>query len=131
MNDAAPAPPPSRNEALILVRGLAGAIAGGVLGYFAFRFLSQQGFYGLMIPGLLVGLGAGWAAGQRSQVLGILCAVGGLALMIVAEWLRAPMAADKSLLYFVTHLHQMDGATVKIVMLVLGAAAAWWFGQGR
>ena len=42
-----------------------------------------------MIPGLLVGLGAGWAARQRSQILGIVCALGGLALMIVAEWLRA------------------------------------------
>jgi hypothetical protein len=131
MNDAATTVPPSRNEALILVRGIAGAIAGGVLGYFAFRFLSSQGFYGLMIPGLLVGLGAGWAARQRSQILGIVCALGGLALMIVAEWLRSPMLADKSLLYFVTHLHQMDGATVKIAMLALGTAAAWWFGRGR
>jgi hypothetical protein len=41
------------------------------------------------------------------------------------------MAADKSLWYFVTHMHQMDGAAVKFVMLALGVAVAWWFGKGR
>ena len=37
--------------------GLVGAIAGGVLGFYTFGWLSRQGFYGLIIPGAFLGLG--------------------------------------------------------------------------
>jgi hypothetical protein len=131
MNDASTNPPPGPNQPLILIRGIGGGIAGGVAGYFFFDFLADRNWYGLMIPGLLVGLGAGLAARGKSQILGVICAIGALGLMVVAEWLRAPMVKDDSLLYFVTHLHQMNNATIKFVMLALGAAAAYWFGQGR
>ena len=130
MNDAT-AKVPTPNQTFILLRGMAGAIAGGVAGYFLFDFLLGFRIYGLMIPAVLLGLGAGLAARGKSQVLGILCAIAGAALMIVAEWLRAPMVDDKSLLYFVTHLNQMDNPVTKFLMLALGIAAAWWFGQGR
>jgi hypothetical protein len=122
---------PAANQTLVLLRGVAGAIAGGIAGYFAFNFLAARGLYGLMIPGLLIGMAAGIAARGKSQALGIVCAAAALALMIVAEWHRAPMVKDQSLTYFVTHLHQMNNATVKFVMLALGTAAAYWFGQGR
>ena len=39
------------------VLGLVGAIAGGVLGFYTFRWLLGQGFYGLIIPGAFLGLG--------------------------------------------------------------------------
>ncbi|HEX5102637.1 MAG TPA: hypothetical protein VFV87_02425 [Pirellulaceae bacterium] len=131
MNDSSPAAMPPPSQIWPLVRGVGGAIAGGAAGYFVFRWLATNGFYGLMIPGLLVGLGAGLAARGRSHVLGVICAIAALMLMIVAEWLRAPMAQDPSLLYFITHLHQMDGAAVKFLMLAVRTAAAYWFGQGR
>lgn len=118
-------------QAATILRGLGGAILGGIAGYVLFRLLLAYGLYGLMIPGVVLGLGAGWSAGGRSRVLGILCGVLALALMIVAEWHRAPMIKDESLLYFVTHLHQLNGATLKLLMLALGTAAAYWFGQGR
>jgi hypothetical protein len=129
--NVAPAKAPASNQIFVILRGIAGAIAGGVVGYFLFDFLLGFRIYGLMIPAALLGLGAGLAARGKSQMLGILCAIAGVALMIVAEWLRAPMVDDKSLVYFVTHLHQMDNPVTKFLMLTLGTAAAWWFGQGR
>src|SRR6187401_3302157 len=104
---------PAANQTVVLLRGIAGAVAGGIAGYFAFNFLAARGLYGLMIPGLLLGMAAGITARGKSQALGIVCAAAALALMIVAEWHRAPMVKDQSLTYFVTHLHQMNNATVK------------------
>jgi hypothetical protein len=122
---------PSPFDPLLLVRGLAGAIVGGLVGYFAFRWLSKQGFYGPMIPGAFLGIGAGWAARGRSQLLGIVCGLAGLFLGVFSEWMRAPFVDDPSFTFFVTHLQQMDRATVKLLMIGLGGAAAYWFGQGR
>ena len=49
---------------------LCGAVAGGILGYFAFGWLLGQGFYALMLPGGLLGLGAGLAK-NRSVLLAV------------------------------------------------------------
>jgi len=121
------------NRALVLLRGIAGGAVGGVIGYFLFHWLLTKGFYALVMPGALLGLGAGLAARGRSVPLGAVCAVAALALAIFAEWSRpgGPFQADPSLLYFVTHLHHLDGAMVKYVMMGLGTACAYWFGQGR
>jgi hypothetical protein len=119
------------NSALIFGRGIIGAVVGGYVGYLIFRWLLAKGFYALVLPGAVLGLTAGFAARGRSQPLAIMCAIGALCLAIYAEWVRAPFAKDDSLLYFVTHLHQLDGAVVKYVMIGLGMACAYWFGQGR
>ena len=39
------------------VLGIVGAVIGGVLGFYTFRWLRGQGFYGLMVPGALIGSG--------------------------------------------------------------------------
>jgi len=130
--DAAPAYARRSNSALLLVRGIIGGAVGGAVGYFLFRWLLTQGFYALVLPGALLGLGAGLAARGRSQVLAIVCAIAALGLAIFAEWSHAPFKKpNDSLLYFVTHLHQLDGAVVKYIMMGLGTACAYWFGQGR
>jgi hypothetical protein len=129
MNDAPAKPPASPNQTLILLRGIGGAIAGGVAGYFLFVLLLRNGLYSSMIPGALMGLGAGLAARGRSPVLGILCAVVAIPLAIVGEWSVMPFRDDKSLAFFVTHVHELP--PLHLVMMALGAAAAWWFGQGR
>ena len=49
----------SKNDIL----ALAGAVIGGVLGYFGFLLLVEQGFYALALPGALAGIAAG-AEGQ-------------------------------------------------------------------
>jgi len=120
---------PQANAALVLLRGVAGAAVGGVVGYFVFRFLARQGLYGIMIPGALVGLGAGLAARGRSIVLGAICAVAAVGLAIYAEWSAFPFAKDQSFSFFLAHVHELRA--VKLVMMGLGAAFAYWFGQGR
>jgi hypothetical protein len=115
----------------VVLRGLLGALAGGAIGLFLFQWLARNGFYAMMIPGALLGLGSGLAARGRSLLLGILCAVAALCLSVYAEWVHAPFKEDGSFLFFLTHLHQLDGAAVKYVMMGLGALFAFWFGQGR
>jgi hypothetical protein len=128
--DLSPATRPIKPVDLLLyVRGLAGAAAGGLLGYFLFRWLYANGLYGLMIPGALLGLGAGLAARGKSVALGLICAAAGLALGIYSEWSIGRFKQDPSLLFFITHVHHLP--KVKLLMLALGSLAAYWFGQGR
>ena len=100
--------------------GLVGAVAGGVLGYYIFLWLVHQGFYGLMIPGGMLGLGCGLLSQHRSLIRGALCAVAGLVLGMYAEWhfewFRAP---NDNFAYLVTHIHQKGPVT--LLMLALGA----------
>lgn len=114
---------------LVLLRGLAGAFVGGIAGYYLFRWLASQGLYGIIIPGALVGVAAGLAAQGRSLALGILCALFALPLTIVAEWSAFPFVADDSLAFFVRHMHELR--SIKLAMMGLGVACAFWFGQGR
>ena len=122
---------PDRRFMLVIARGIAGAVVGGIVGYWIFRVLLGFGFYALVVPGALLGLGAGLAARGSSRFLGVLCAVAAFGLTVYAEWGHAPFRDDPSLLFFVTHLHRLDGGPVKYIMLVLGTACAYWFGQGR
>jgi hypothetical protein len=109
------------------VLGLVGAVAGGVLGYYIFLWLIDQGFYGLMIPGALLGLGCGLLSGHASQVRGVLCGIAAVFLGMFSEWHFKWFADDPSFGYLVTHFHQK--ATLTIVMLVLGAFFAYWLGK--
>src|SRR5262245_3206419 len=133
MSSAPTRPPPvaasladSPSPVLTILRGIAGAAVGGAVGYFLFRWLAQRGLFAHAVPGALLGLAAGLAAGHRSQILGIICAISAAILIVVAEWLRAPMVKDESLLYFALHLHQMNNAGVKLFMMGFGAACGYW-----
>ena len=112
-----------------LALGLIGAVIGGCAGYFAFFWIAKQGFYALVLPGGLLGLVAGLCARQRSQVLGILCGIGGLGLGLYTEWRFAPFIADESMRYFLTHVHQLKPLT--LVMLALGTFVSYWLALGR
>lgn len=129
MNNNDESAPPAPNQTHILLRGLAGAVAGGIAGYFVFVLLLKNGLYSSLIPGALLGLGAGWAARGRSAVLGIVCAVATAPLTVIGEWSVMPFIKDKSLAFFVSHLHELP--PLHLLMMALGIAAAWWFGQGR
>ncbi len=59
--------------------GLIGAVIGGALGYYIFMWIVDQGFYGLMIPGALLGLGCSLLSQHRSHFRGVICAAAGLA----------------------------------------------------
>jgi hypothetical protein len=114
---------------MLFVRGLVGAMLGGVIGYFVFRWLLQYGLYGLMIPGAALGFGAGLAARGRLPVLGIVCVVAAIGLGLFAEWSAFPFKKDPSFSYFVTHAHLLKAPT--LLMIGLGGVFAYWFGQGR
>ena len=49
--------------------GIVGGVIGGTLGYFAFFFFVQEGFYTLVLPGTLLGLGCGWLSGMKSKAI--------------------------------------------------------------
>jgi hypothetical protein len=124
-----PIPRANPTEPMLLIRGLAGGVAGGLLGYLLFRWLYSNGFYGVMIPGAFLGLGAGLAARGKSVPLGVICAIAALALGIYSEWSIGRFKQDPSLLFFITHVHHLPA--VKLLLIGLGSACGFWFGQGR
>ena len=122
--------PKSPTATLIgLFKGSGGAIAGGALGHFGFEWFTTMGFYSLILPGALLGLGFGLASQQRNFVFGIICAIAAMALGLFSEWSSFPFLADNSFSYFLRHLHQLKPITW--IMLVVGALLAFWFGKGR
>jgi hypothetical protein len=115
-------------DPLMLARGLGGAVVGGAVGYLVFRLLAQNGFYGILIPGALLGMGAGWAARGQSQLLGIVCFVLAVGLTLFTEW-HVMFAKNHSFLDFLSKIHTLS--TVRLIMLALGPVMAYWFGRGR
>lgn len=107
--------------------GLIGAIGGGVLGYYTFRWLEYHGFYGLAIPGAFVGLGCGLLAQHRSRVRGIACAVAALGLSLYTEWMHHYFLDDPSFVYMVRNIGKKD--TVTLLMIAVGTLVAYWTGQ--
>lgn len=102
---------------------LAGALAGGVLGYFAFRWIATQGYYALALPGGLLGLGAGYGK-NRSLTVAVVCGLAALALGVFAEWRFRPFVADESFSFFLRHL--TDLSPITLLMIALGAGIGFW-----
>ncbi|HEV2972685.1 MAG TPA: hypothetical protein VGY55_22145 [Pirellulales bacterium] len=102
---------------------LAGAIVGGTIGFFGFGWLLGQGFYALVLPGGLMGIGAGWVF-NRSIFVAIICGVTATALGLVAEWNFRPFNADDSLGFYFRHLGDLQPIT--FLMIVLGGAIGFW-----
>ena len=112
---------PAINAALTLI----GAAVGGIIGYVAFGWLLRQGFYAPAIPGLLLGIGGGLLAKQRSQVLAMICGVLAVALCLMAEWRHFPFVRDDSASYFLSHLADLKPLTM--IMIAVGGFTGFWF----
>jgi len=108
-----------KNDCLVL----AGALVGGLVGYVVFKWLLGQGYYGLMLPGGLLGMGAG-VFKTRTKAIAVVCGILALALGLLVEWNSFPFNADESLGYFVTHFYDLKPAT--LIMIALGAAIGFW-----
>jgi len=108
-----------RNNLLVL----AGAVIGGLIGHFAFLRLTHHGYYGLVLPGGLAGLGAG-VFKSRSVVISICCGILSLGFGIYSEWRYAPFLDDNSLSYFLIHLSQLSRTT--LIMIALGGIIGFW-----
>jgi hypothetical protein len=115
------------SRVLDVARGLFGAALGGALGYLAFGWLLKQGFYALMLPGVLLGVGCGLALKRRSLPLAIVCGVAALALGLFAEWKHAPFVRDGTFAYFIAHLQDLRPFT--LLLLALGAVGGFWFAR--
>ncbi|SRR5579871_4715719 len=106
----------------------AGAIAGAI-GYFLFMWICQQGFYALVLPGGMVGIGAGLVSRRRSIPLAVICGVGALALGMFTEWRWSPMRDDPSFSFFVAHVYWLQPIT--LIMIAVGVLLAAYLGFGR
>jgi len=102
---------------------LLGAVTGGFLGYVVFFWLAHRGLYGLVVPGGLLGLGAGLFT-TRSKYVAVICGLLALLLGFFTEWQFAPFVADEGLGYFVGHIHQLQPIT--LIMIAAGALIGFW-----
>jgi hypothetical protein len=105
------------------VLALCGALAGGALGYFAFFWAAAQGFYAIILPGALLGLGAGIVR-TRSLAVAVVCGLLATALGVFTEYRRAPFVADSSFPYFVSHLFDLKPLT--LLLIAVGGVIGFW-----
>jgi hypothetical protein len=112
-----------------MLAALAGAVIGGAMGYFAFIWIARQGFYALMLPGVLAGVGASLFVSDRSVPRGAFCGVFALGLGLFAEWRFAPFIKDPSLGYFLVHVHRLQPIT--LLMIAVGGVLGYWLAVGR
>src|SRR4051794_25852766 len=96
---------------------LAGAAAGGLVGYLATAWLAGQGIYMLILPGALLGFGAGWAR-NRSVGVAVLCGLLALALGVFTAWRVAPFVKDGSFGFFLRNIQHVE--PVMLIMIALG-----------
>ena len=102
---------------------LGGAVLGGLVGYFGFFWLTRQGFYGLVLPGGLLGMGAGIAT-CHSRWPSVVCGVSALALSLFTRWQFGHFDADVSFGYFLSHVYQLSPVT--LLMIAAGTAIGFW-----
>ena len=117
--------PPSPVAAIPL--GLVGAAIGGTIGYFAFFWLAEQGLYAIILPGAFLGLGSGVFSRGKVLLLGVICGLAALVLGVYTEWRFSGSGEDFA--QFVAQVHHLRPIT--IILIVLGAVFAFWFGEGR
>ena len=105
-----------------------GAVLGGVLGHYAFRWIHSQGFYAPMVPGGLLGLGCAAFSGRRSIVRGILCGAAGIGLGLFSRWTVDAGPNADSFKEFATHFYELSPIT--LALITLGGLIAYWCAQG-
>ncbi|MHC5538041.1 hypothetical protein ACYOEI_07385 [Singulisphaera rosea] len=108
-------------------RGLVGAVVGGVLGYKIFVWLADHQYYGLMIPGALLGLGCNVLSLHASRARGIACGIAAAVLSFYCEWVVAPFKIDDTFGYLVSHAYNLSPVT--LVMIAAGTGFAFWLGK--
>ena len=116
-----------RTRIVSTVLGMVGAAVGGLVGYLLFFWITRQGFYGLMIPGALLGLGCGLLARHPSIPRGVACGAAAVVLGLYTEWKFRPFVADDSFAYLLTHPQQLQPVT--LLMIGVGGLIAYWLGK--
>jgi hypothetical protein len=114
----------------ILISNLLGAIGaavGGAIGYLLFGWIATQGFYGIMIPGGLLGFGCGLLAWHKSELRGAACGLAAVVLGLYCEWKVFPFSKDGSLDYFIKHLDDLSLLTW--IMVIVGSVIAYYLAR--
>ena len=101
----------------------AGALAGGFVGYFGFFWIWNQGFYAMILPGGLVGVGAGFAK-NRSVWVAVVCGALAIALGLFTEWRFAPFIEGGSFKFFLLHIGDLNPVT--LLMIAFGGFIGFW-----
>jgi hypothetical protein len=100
-----------------------GAVLGGIVGYFGFFWIARQGFYAMVLPGGMIGVGA--ALGKSKSILpAILCCVAAVALGLFTEWQFEPFIANGSPGHFLGHITDLQPVT--LLMIAAGGAIGFW-----
>lgn len=117
----------NKNGGIQLAKGLAGAIVGAVIGSIVFYFLwSKFNIYAGVLPGAITGIVCSYASRIYSPILGIACVVMGL----IGTFLAQPrFAKDDSLMFLANNFFATP--TSQLVMIAIGLATAYYFGQGQ
>jgi hypothetical protein len=100
-----------------------GAAAGGAAGYGLYWLALQSGFYAIVLPGAMLGIGASLAR-NRSVLIAVLCGVLALGLGLFTEWNFHPFVRDERIDYFITHIHQLPPITLGLIGL--GGFVGFW-----
>ena len=109
---------------LNIVLGVIGACLGSVVGFIGYRWLLSQGFYAIALPGFFIGVFAGAFLRRRSKIVEILCILLALIMGLFCEWYFSPFSSDKSLTYFISHLHLLKSITW--IMIFLGVFMGYY-----
>jgi hypothetical protein len=112
--------------------GFVGAVLGAALGFYIVGWLAGHAFYGMMIPGALLGGGCGLLARHPSEARGIVCGICALVFALFNEWwyfpfLGKPGEGHETLAYFASHLTNLT--TLTWFMVAFGALIAYWLGR--
>ncbi len=67
----------------------------------------EQGFYALVLPGGLLGLGAGIVK-NRSWLIAVVCGLSAVGLGLFTEWHFFPFVKDESFRYFPIPHHRLE-----------------------
>lgn len=112
---------------IAMLKGVIGAVVAGVIGYFLYRLLLNNGYYAIAIPGGFVGIGYGLAARKPSMIAGICCGIAGL---FFGFWCDAvTMAPPETLFSYLAKFNQKP--QTNLILICIGAFMSAWFGRGR
>lgn len=111
------------NDLKQLCLTILGAVVGGFIGYYGVGWIARQGFYAMILPGGLLGLGASFGQ-SRSVALAAVCGIAATLLGLYAEWSYFPFIEDGSLGYFINHIGDLRPIT--LIMIALGGLLGFW-----
>jgi hypothetical protein len=112
-----------------IARGILGGAVGGALGYFAFDWMLTRGYYALVLPGSLVGLGCGLASRRKLIGLGALSAVAALAIGALADWNSLAEPSPTFLEHLATLLR--PNRRIPAFLILASVVISFYFGLGR